>query len=100
MIDLMSEEFGKDAPLTVNHDKVHEYLGMKFDYTEDGAVIIDMVDYVKSIIADMPEGMVGKAPTPAANHLFKTRANSVPIEKEKADVYHKITMQLQYISQR
>ena len=100
MIDLMSEEFGKDAPLTVNRDKVHEYLGMKFDYTEDGAVTIDMVDYVKSIIADMPEDMVGKAPTPAANHLFKTRENSVPLEKGKAEVYHKITMQLQYISQR
>ena len=32
----VSEEFGKDAPLTVSCDKAHEYLGMKFDFTEDG----------------------------------------------------------------
>ena len=55
MIDLMSEEFGNDAPLTVSRDKVHEYLGMKFDYTEEGAVTIDMSDCAKTIIADMPE---------------------------------------------
>ena len=28
MISLMGNEFGKDAPLTVSRDKVHEYLGM------------------------------------------------------------------------
>ena len=29
----VSEEFGKDAPLTLSRDKA---LGMKFDFTEDG----------------------------------------------------------------
>ena len=46
-------------------------------------VTIDMIDYVKTIIADIPEEMVGKAPTPAANYLFKIRQGSVPIEQEK-----------------
>ena len=100
MIDLMSEEFGKDAPLTVSCDKVHKYLGMMFDFTENGAVTIDMSDYVKTIIADMPEEMVGKAPTPATNHLFKIREGSVPIKKEKTYSFHKIVMQLQYVSQQ
>ena len=40
----------------------------------------------------------GKAP--AANHLFKIREGSVPIEKEKADSFHEIVMQLQYLSQQ
>ena len=44
---------------------------MKFDFTENGAVTIDMCDYVKKIISNMLEDMVGKAPTQAANHLFK-----------------------------
>ena len=43
---------------------------MKFDVT---AVTINMSDYVKTIIANMLEEMVGKAPIPAANHLFKIR---------------------------
>ena len=86
--------------MTVSRDKVHEYLGMKFDFTENGVVMIDMSAYVKTIIANMPEDMVGKAPTPAANHRFKIREGSVPIEKEKADSFHAMVMQLQYLSQR
>ena len=68
MIDLMSAEYGKDAPSTVSRDKAHEYLGMTFGF------------------ADMPEEMIGKAPTPAAHHLFKIRKGSVPIEKETRSI--------------
>ena len=69
MIDLMSEEL--------------LHLGTKFDLTKDGAVTIDMSDHVKKIIAEMPEEMVGKTPTPAANNLFKIREGSVPIKRRK-----------------
>ena len=103
MIDLMSKEFGKDAPLTVSCDKVHEYLGMPFYFTEEGAITIDMSDYVKTIIADMPEEMIGKAPTPAAITCFKSEKGQYRSKKEKADSFHKIhkmVMQLQYLSQR
>jgi hypothetical protein len=84
----------------VSKDKVHEYLGMKFDFTETGAVTIDMSDYVRTVISEMPEDMVGKAPTPAANHLFEVREEPVLIETDKAATFHKIVMQLQYLSQR
>ena len=79
--------------MTVSRDKVHEYLGMKFDFTENGVVMIDMSAYVKTIIANMPEDMVGKAPTPAANHLFKIREGHYRSKR-------KMVMQLQYLSQR
>lgn len=100
IIDLMDEEFGKETPLTKSRGKVHEYLGMKFDFDRDGAVTVDMSDYVKTIIADMPDGMVGKAPTPAANHLFDVRDDPVLLEKARSDTFHKMVMQLQYLSQR
>jgi hypothetical protein len=38
---------GKWAPLTVTQRKIHDYLGMTLDYSEEGAVKIDMRDYVK-----------------------------------------------------
>ena len=82
IIDQMEEEFGKEAPLTVSRDKVHDYLGMKFDFTTEGVVTVDMSNYVKAVIADMPADMIGKAATPAAHHLFDIRENSVPAEKE------------------
>ena len=52
-----------------------------------------MSEYVKTIIANMPEEMVGKAPTPAANHLFKIREGHYRSKR-------KMVMQLQYLSQR
>jgi hypothetical protein len=100
IIDLMDEEFGKETPLTKSRRHVHEYLGMKFDFQCNGAVTVDMSDYVKTIIADMPADMVGKASTPAANHLFEVRENGVKLGQEKSDAFHKIVMQLQYLSQR
>jgi hypothetical protein len=100
IIDLMSEEFGKEAPLTINRDKVHEYLGMVFDFSEKGAVTVDMSEYVKTIISEMPADMKGKAMTPAANHLFDIREDPMPIDQEKSEIFHKMVMQLQYLSQR
>ena len=55
MIDFMSAEFGKDAPLTVSRDKVHEYLGMKFDFIENEAVTINMSDYVNTVSDEISE---------------------------------------------
>jgi len=87
-------------PLTESRGKEHDYLGMRFDFSKDGEVSIDMIEYIKSMIAEMPEEMKGKAATPAADHLFKVSDEPVPIEADKADVFHRIVMQLQYLSQR
>jgi hypothetical protein len=46
---------------------------MRFDHSVPGEVTVDMSDYVKAVIADMPEEMRGKAATPAAAHLFTIR---------------------------
>jgi hypothetical protein len=61
---------GKRAPVTFTRGKLHDYLGMVLDYTEDGAVKIDMREYLLKIIEAMPERMDGTATTPAAAHLF------------------------------
>ena len=36
IIKMMSSEFGKEAPLTVRRGKIHAYLGMNLDFTEEG----------------------------------------------------------------
>ena len=35
--------------------KVHDYLGMIFDYTHDGKVMINQIEYIKLIIDEFPE---------------------------------------------
>jgi hypothetical protein len=100
IIGLMNAEFGKEAPLTISRGKVHDYLGMIFDYSVDGEVTVDMIDYAKSVIADMPDEMIGTAATPAADHLFSIADDPVFLDKDRSDTFHKMVMQLQYMSQR
>ena len=50
---------------------MHEYLGMKLDYREEGKIKIDMRGYLKKILDDLPSKYQGRFITPAANHLFE-----------------------------
>jgi hypothetical protein len=41
-METINNRYGKEAPITVMHGKVHDYLGMVLDYTEEGQVKISM----------------------------------------------------------
>jgi hypothetical protein len=99
-IDMMEEEYGKEAPLTQSRGKVHDYLGMTLDYSKPGQVTVDMVDYLKMVLSDLPANMVGRAATPAANHLFHVNDNPVLVDPKRKDTYVHMVMQLLYLSQR
>jgi hypothetical protein len=100
VIAQLNEEFGRETPLTESDRPVLDYLGIKFDHSVPGEVTVDMIEYVKAVIADMPDEMKGKAAAPAASHLFTIRENPVPLSAEKPDIYRRIVMQLQYLTQR
>ena len=46
MVSQISDKFGKEAPLTLTRGKVHNYLGIKIDYTNEGQVKFPMHEYV------------------------------------------------------
>jgi hypothetical protein len=94
----MNDEFGKEAPLTISRGKIHDYLGMTFDFSKDGVVSFDMIDYIQWVIAEIPDEMIGTAATPAADHLFDVNEEPILLDKIRSDIYHKIVMQLQYVS--
>jgi hypothetical protein len=100
ILDLMDGEFGKEEPMTRSRGKIHDYLGMILDFSVPGELTIDMVKYVEKIIADMPEEMKGTSATPAAAHLFHVNENPVLLSRDKADIFHRMVMQLLYLSQR
>ena len=79
---------------------VHDYLGMILDFSKPGGLTVDMIDYIKTIMAEMPKDMEGTAKTPAENNLFKISDNPVMLDKEKAGVFHRMVMQLLYLCQR
>ena len=71
IIATLLNEFGKEAPLTVNRRKVHEYLGMDLNFSIPGKVRISVINYIKELLAGLPGDMDGEAPTPASAHLFE-----------------------------
>ena len=80
--------------------KVHDYLGMILDFSKPGAVTVDMIDYIKTIMAEMPKDMEGTAKTPAGSHLFQVSDHPVLLDGDKAEVFHRMVMQLLYLCQR
>jgi hypothetical protein len=91
IIDLIDDEFGKEAPLTITRGDIHDYLGMTLDYSEKGKVKIKMIDYMEKMLVDiiaLLDEMGGEAPTPAANHLFVVNNNQTKLDEQKAQFFH------------
>jgi hypothetical protein len=63
IIDKLNQKYGKEAPLTVNRGKTHEYLGMTIDFSVSGKVKFKMNDYVENLLDEAPDDMSGTAST-------------------------------------
>ncbi len=104
----VNTEFGEWLSATygvsvVSHrGKVHDYLGMIMDFLQEGKVMVNMIEYIKSIIADFPEEIVATRTTPAADHLFMVRDESLskPLPEEQARAFHHASAQLLFLSTR
>jgi hypothetical protein len=100
VIEQLNSEFQKEAPLTVNHGKVHDYLGMTLDFSVDGKVKIGMVQYVKTMLAELNADMDGMSPTSAAAHLFNINEECPKLDKEQAKYFHHNVAKLLFLCKR
>ena len=68
----LNEMYGQCGDVTQHRGKVHDYLGMNFDFSDKGKVKIDMIDYVKAMLDEFPVELKDDdtAPTPAPENLF------------------------------
>ena len=51
-------------------------------------VKINMTKYLSRVIADFPEEKIGKAATPAGDHLFRVRDERWNLNEEQVDAFH------------
>ena len=67
----MNCNYGKHDEVKANRGKVHEYLGMTFDFTEKANTKIKMDNYVESMINDlsMETSKMYTDLTPAGNNI-------------------------------
>jgi hypothetical protein len=74
--------------LTVNVGKVHDYLGMTFDFSFTKEVKVNMWDYLRKVIKEFPEDITGVCATPAGDYLFKVRDDRKKLNEEQAEAFH------------
>jgi hypothetical protein len=100
IIEMIDNEFGKEAPLTITRGRIHDYLGMTLDFSEQGKVKVKMLDYVEKMLKDLPDEMAGEAPTPAANHLFAVDDNQTKVSEIKAQFFHTYVAKALFLCKR
>ena len=100
MIESLRSEFGTVGELSITRGKVHDYLGMELDFSDEGSFTVNMEKYFDEVLKDLLEDMDGTAVTPVAEHLFKTRHNVDKLDEERAALFHRVTAQLLFASQR
>ena len=62
VIASLSDEYGKVGEMTVKQGKIHEYLGMTLDFSEESKFIVNMEEYTVEILIGLPEDMNGVSP--------------------------------------
>ena len=88
--------------LKVNRGKIHDYLGMNLDFSEDGNCKVSMIPYLNELLRDFPELLGAIATSPAADHLFKVRPEGEArlLPEEQAISFHHFVARLLFMSSR
>ena len=83
----LEKMYGQYKKVNPTRGKVHDYLGMVFDFSEPGTVIVDMKKYVETMLSEFPEEIKSTAETPAGESLLDTgKGKALDATKHKA--YH------------
>ena len=56
--------------LVFHREKVHDYLGINFDFSEKGKVKIDIIPLLENVFESFPEDIGATATSPAGDNLF------------------------------
>ena len=93
-------QYDKIAPLTITRGRVHDYLGMRIDYSQKDKVIITQYDYINDILTSLPDDMKGTAVQPARKYLFTVNEDAIKLDTKTADLFHHYTAQPLFLSKR
>jgi hypothetical protein len=99
-IDNIIKEIGeKYENLSVYRGRKLDYLGMTFDFTENGKVKVTMNGYIHDLL-ELCKDIEGMAKTPAGNDLFEIDEKSELLSEEKKKLFHSIVAKFLYLGKR
>jgi len=97
----------KFGAVSLNKGLKHNYVGMTFDYSIKGQVVITMLGYEQDLVKEWTDATVNKkfdangatAASPAVNNIFE-KGNSDPLSTNERKLFHTFTMKLAYLGKR
>jgi hypothetical protein len=92
---ILTSRFGT---LTVHGGDKHGYLGMNFDFSRSGELLVDMTAYEDECIKFM--GCTGKASTPASADLFDIAEGDAIVNDKRLKKFHSSVAKLLFASLR
>ena len=86
--------------------KIHDYLGVDFDWSEPGKCKVSMIKYLANVIEEFPEKIDKTATTGGGDNLYKIRDPDDPklphdfyLPEKQAQAFHHTLAQLLFVSQ-
>jgi hypothetical protein len=94
--------YGSDdlGNVKVVRGKVHDYLAMIMDYTQDGALKIDMKYYIKAMLEDFPYEVKATKVAPWTERLLKVQLDAKKLEEERRSIFHTFVMKAMFLCKR
>jgi hypothetical protein len=94
--------YGSDdlGHVKVVRGKTHDYLGMILDITDNGAMKVDMVYYIKGMIADFAYPIGPTNVTRWTEKLLKVQKDAPKLEEERHKVFHTYVMKAMFLCKR
>ena len=85
----LDKMYGSLGPVKGVRGKIHDYLGMIFDVSEPGKLILDMAKYMGKMVDDFSVKFDSNVTvsSPAAENLFHAPTGA-KLDKEKAEEFH------------
>ena len=97
----LNNKYGNTNISTVKklRGKVHKYLGMTLDYTENEVVKISMQDYIESLIREFPYELKKDSKYPWNKDLFKI-TDSKELPKQQKEIFHTFVAKCLFMAKR
>jgi hypothetical protein len=98
VMDLLRSKYERPgANLDVKEGKIHNYLGMTFDFSTDGEVKITMNKYITEVLKFTD--IKGTVATPATTDLYSI-VDSDALDADEREYFHSVVAKLLYLSKR
>ena len=92
------ETYGSDnlGDVKFVRGKIHYYLGMIMDFTQEGALKINMKHYIEGMLEESPHKIKGAKKTPWTEKLLKIQEDAKKLDEERRGIFHTYVMKAMF----